>query len=200
MCVTPAGKIGNCTCGMPKLLPHSRKKGSLLHLLLPEQNRSSQFLFPPICRQEGIWSFEIPEFGIVLLLVVLVLGAWYSVESKVDHAYRVIVPCIKGTHWPEIATRSPQSSHQSSPVRAEICRAKSVFLPSFFAQYVIRVVWAEPVTGSSLMLCLGTKKAVSERLSSVAISCIVVTEIQRFSGQTAAGLPPKRRLVKASTW
>ena len=93
----------------------------------------------------------------------LVLGAWYSVESKVDHAYRVIVPCIKGTHWPEIATRSPQSSHQSSPVRAEICRAKSVFLPSFFAQYGIRVVWAEPVTGSSLMLCLGTKKAVSER-------------------------------------
>jgi hypothetical protein len=58
MCVTPAGKIGNCTWGMPKLLPHSRKKGSLLHLLLPEQNRSSQFLFPPICRQEGIWSFE----------------------------------------------------------------------------------------------------------------------------------------------
>jgi hypothetical protein len=43
---------------MPKLLPHSGKKGSLLHLLLPEQNRSSQFLFPPICRQEGIWSFE----------------------------------------------------------------------------------------------------------------------------------------------
>src|SRR4029077_21023773 len=26
MCVTPAGKIGNCTCGMPKLLPHSGKK------------------------------------------------------------------------------------------------------------------------------------------------------------------------------
>src|SRR5271166_3266723 len=58
MCVTPAGKIGNCTWGMPKLLPHSRKKGSLLHLPLPKQNRSSQFLFPPICRQEGIWSFE----------------------------------------------------------------------------------------------------------------------------------------------
>src|SRR5271165_471470 len=30
MCVTPAGKIGNCTCGMPKLLPHSAKKNTLL--------------------------------------------------------------------------------------------------------------------------------------------------------------------------
>jgi hypothetical protein len=39
MCVTPAGKIGNCTCGIPKLLPHSGEKGSLLHPLLPEQNR-----------------------------------------------------------------------------------------------------------------------------------------------------------------
>src|SRR5271166_908068 len=26
MCVTPAGKIGNWTCGMPKSLPHSRLK------------------------------------------------------------------------------------------------------------------------------------------------------------------------------
>src|SRR5271166_3008004 len=31
-------KDGNCTCGMPKLLPHSGKKSSLLHPLLPEQN------------------------------------------------------------------------------------------------------------------------------------------------------------------
>jgi hypothetical protein len=39
MCVTPAGKIGNCTWGMPKLLLHSGEKGSLIHPLLPEQNR-----------------------------------------------------------------------------------------------------------------------------------------------------------------
>src|SRR5260370_41396233 len=31
MCVVPAGKIGNCTCGMPKLLPHAGKKSSLRH-------------------------------------------------------------------------------------------------------------------------------------------------------------------------
>jgi hypothetical protein len=43
---------------MPKLLPHLGKKGSLLHPLLPEQTVSSQFLFLPICRQGGIWSFE----------------------------------------------------------------------------------------------------------------------------------------------
>jgi hypothetical protein len=54
---------------MPKLLPHSRKKGSLLHLLLPEQNRSSQFLFPPICRQEGIWSFDLKDLFLVFLTV-----------------------------------------------------------------------------------------------------------------------------------
>src|SRR5208282_2890228 len=47
MCVTPAGKIGNCTCGMPKLLPHSGKKAAFFPLL-PEQTLSAQFLLLPM--------------------------------------------------------------------------------------------------------------------------------------------------------
>src|SRR5271166_1349711 len=39
MCVTPAGKIGNCTCGMPQLLPHSGKKAPFY------QNKTVSFHF-----------------------------------------------------------------------------------------------------------------------------------------------------------
>src|SRR3974377_2192070 len=53
MCVTPAGKIGNCTCGMPKLLPHSGKKSSLLSLFNRSKTVSSHFLFLPIFHPEG---------------------------------------------------------------------------------------------------------------------------------------------------
>src|SRR5271166_5288788 len=58
MCVTPAGKIGNCTWGMPKLLPLRAKKVAFFTLFYQSKTISSQFLFLPICRQEGIWSFE----------------------------------------------------------------------------------------------------------------------------------------------
>src|SRR6516164_528242 len=53
MCVTPAGKIGNCTCGMPKLLPHSGKKSSLLSLFNRSKTVSSHFLFLPLFHPEG---------------------------------------------------------------------------------------------------------------------------------------------------
>src|SRR5208282_703388 len=61
MCVTPAGKIGNCTWGMPKLLPLRAKKVAFFTFFYHSKTVSSQFLFPPICRQEGIWSFEALE-------------------------------------------------------------------------------------------------------------------------------------------
>jgi hypothetical protein len=57
MCVTPAGKIGNCTWGMPKLLPHSGKKGSLLQPLVQEQNRLISVPFLPICPQGADLGF-----------------------------------------------------------------------------------------------------------------------------------------------
>jgi hypothetical protein len=41
--VTPAGKIGNCTCGMPKLLPHSGKKSTLLSPSAHSKTVSSHF-------------------------------------------------------------------------------------------------------------------------------------------------------------
>src|SRR6516164_5198576 len=53
MCVTPAGKIGNCTCGMPKLLPHSGKKSSLLSLFNRSKTVSSHFLFLPLFHPAG---------------------------------------------------------------------------------------------------------------------------------------------------
>ena len=45
-----------------------------------------------------------------------------------------------------------------------------------------------------------TRNAVSERLFSAAIACSVASGSQASSGQTAAGLPAKTRLVNASTW
>jgi hypothetical protein len=44
---------------MPKLLPHSGKKGSLLCPLLPEQNRLISVPLPAYLPQGGIWSFEV---------------------------------------------------------------------------------------------------------------------------------------------
>jgi hypothetical protein len=49
-------------------------------------------------------------------------------------SHSVIVPVMKRAHSPAISTRSPRSSHQSSPPRFETWRAKSFFLPSFLAQ------------------------------------------------------------------
>ena len=43
-----------------------------------------------------------------------------------------------------------------------------------------------------------TKKAVSARLFSAAIACMVASGSQRSSGQTAAGLPLNNSPVKAS--
>src|SRR5271165_3162520 len=54
MCVTPAGKIGNCTCGMPKLLPHSGKKSTLL----PEQNRLISLPLPTYALEKEIRSCD----------------------------------------------------------------------------------------------------------------------------------------------
>ena len=62
-----------------------------------------------------------------------------------------IVPSRYFTQWPAIDTRSPRSSHHSSPPRAETWRAKSLAFPRRFAQYGTSVQWAEPVTGSSGM-------------------------------------------------
>src|SRR5271165_4470174 len=62
MCVTPAGKIGNCTCGMPKLLPHSAKKNTLLSPFC--QSKPSR-LIPPATYVpgRGIRSCEVARFG-----------------------------------------------------------------------------------------------------------------------------------------
>jgi len=43
---------------MPKLLPLRAKKVAFFTLFYQSKTVSSQFLFLPICRQEGIWSFE----------------------------------------------------------------------------------------------------------------------------------------------
>src|SRR5271166_2448140 len=61
MCVTPAGKIGNCTCGMPKLLPHSAKKNTLLSPFC--QSKPSR-LIPPATYVpgRGIRSCELEIF------------------------------------------------------------------------------------------------------------------------------------------
>src|SRR6516165_9139074 len=64
MCVTPAGKIGNCTCGMPKLLPHSGKKSSLLSLFNRSKTVSSHFLFLPLFHPEGSGVLMLEELGI----------------------------------------------------------------------------------------------------------------------------------------
>src|SRR6516164_8621301 len=61
MCVTPAGKIGNCTCGMPKLLPHSGKKSSLLSLFNRSKTVSSHFLFLPLFHPEGSGVLKLPK-------------------------------------------------------------------------------------------------------------------------------------------
>src|SRR4029077_19750110 len=62
MCVTPAGKIGNCTWGMPEILAtFGQKKAAFFTLFHQSKTVSSQFLLLPICRQEGIWSFEAAE-------------------------------------------------------------------------------------------------------------------------------------------
>src|SRR5271165_6343029 len=62
MCVTPAGKIGNCTCGMPKLLPHSAKKNTLLSPFC--QSKPSR-LIPPATYVpgRGIRSCEAGVWG-----------------------------------------------------------------------------------------------------------------------------------------
>src|SRR6516165_4529747 len=72
MCVTPAGKIGNCTCGMPKLLPHSGKKSSLLSLFNRSKTVSSHFLFLPLFHPEGsgvlnlhAWPLERLDCGLI---------------------------------------------------------------------------------------------------------------------------------------
>jgi hypothetical protein len=59
MCVTPAGKMGNCTCGMPKLLPHPGKKGSLLSPSYHSEIVSFHFLSLPM--------FLVGESGVVML-------------------------------------------------------------------------------------------------------------------------------------
>jgi hypothetical protein len=40
-------------------LPHSGKKAAFFTLFYQSKTVSSQFLLLPICRQEGIWSFEV---------------------------------------------------------------------------------------------------------------------------------------------
>src|SRR5258705_13918505 len=55
MCVTPAGKIGNWTCGMPVLLPHPHKKSAFLR----EQKMSHFTSCPYLSVEGGIWSCEL---------------------------------------------------------------------------------------------------------------------------------------------
>src|SRR5271165_3350086 len=59
MCVTPAGKrsvIVPVAC--PNCCHIRAKKAAFFTLFYQSKTVSSQFLFLPICRQEGIWSFD----------------------------------------------------------------------------------------------------------------------------------------------
>src|SRR5271165_6228383 len=58
MCVTPAGKIGNWTCGMPKSLPHSRLKITPSFSLQTGSNRliSLPFLSMSTPKGSGVLS------------------------------------------------------------------------------------------------------------------------------------------------
>jgi len=58
MCVTPAGKIGNCTCGMSKLLPHLGKKLPSFPPLL-QQKCLISLPRPYLFAAGGIWSFDL---------------------------------------------------------------------------------------------------------------------------------------------
>src|SRR3984885_7467420 len=68
-----------------------------------------------------------------------------------------MVPSKKRTALPLMVTRSPRSSHHSSPPRGETWNACSFFFPSRLDQYGIRLQWDEPVTGSSGTPLAGAK-------------------------------------------
>jgi len=53
MCVTPAGKIGNCTCGMSKIVATFGKKSTHLSPFYYSKNVSSRFLVPIYLPLEG---------------------------------------------------------------------------------------------------------------------------------------------------
>src|SRR5208282_4321085 len=61
MCVTPAGKIGNWTCGMPKSLPHSRLKITPSFSLQTGSNRliSLPFLSMSTPKGSGVLNLEL---------------------------------------------------------------------------------------------------------------------------------------------
>src|SRR5208337_2241600 len=61
MCVTPAGKIGNCTCGMPNCCHIRAKKAAFFTLSTRTKPSHLSSSSCPSAHREGIWSFEARE-------------------------------------------------------------------------------------------------------------------------------------------
>src|SRR5271166_4518508 len=107
MCVTPAGKIGNCTCGMPQLLPHSGKKAPFY------QNKTVSFHFlslPMLLRRRsGVVKFRI--CGVVLVLVVVLV-----LENPDRFAIRLTeqISCRKSV---SLRSRNPHAPRTSTTTR-----------------------------------------------------------------------------------
>ena len=103
-------------------------------------------------------TFIIAHFTIIISAMCSLLkdinsGCWFHKLSVIEKA-----PVEKVLASPLTCTRSPWSSHQSSPPRAEHWRACRVDLLSRLAQYGMRVQCADPVTGSSNIVAWGVKK------------------------------------------
>src|SRR5690349_825865 len=76
-----------------------------------------------------------------------------------DHyyVYTNISPIIYVFAFPLINTRSPKFLHASNPLLFDSCMAARSSLPKIFDQKGIRVVCADPVTGSSSIPDCGAK-------------------------------------------
>jgi hypothetical protein len=106
------------------------------------------------------------------------------------------------------ASRSPSSLTTSVPLFvSKAIRSRQSLSLSRRTSAVASVAWPHSATStpgvnqrSRQPSPSRTTKAVSERLFSAAIACSVASGSQVSSGMTAAGLPVKTRLAKASTW
>ena len=113
-----------------------------------------------------------------------------------------------GTAGKSIVSSSPSRATSSAP--PAVRKRTEPRLPSRMRSSTCaaaRVAWPHSSTSasgvnqrSSYSSPAGTRKAVSDRLFSAATACSRVSSGQASSGHTAAGLPAKRREVKASTW
>src|SRR6516164_5886923 len=75
MCVTPGGKIGNCTCGMPNCCHIRTKKAAF---------------FGPTIRAKSLFSLPLPTYLLDERSGVVRFGFWPLLATKIEFSYEAV--------------------------------------------------------------------------------------------------------------